>query len=323
MNSYSLYHESLRDYFKKNIDVNWESKVKELMNILQEEDSLMEIEFILDGRKIGTNTRRPSYFYPGKAEWVPCVSEPIQLSAGWHRIIVRVDSKNVVNETREWNNYRREWFIVRRNVTLDKKPDLIVYRFMKIRDNFVRYMIGNVGNKEVNNMFGVKVEVDGQEKCREIISRLGINERKTFTCNYNLTPGLHILKITVDFTNEVNETREWNNHIIRIFKVGAHPLHLFQYPHRIRLRGIVVGRAKGTRSESWGIKVTKGMGRYIGKDVCLGGYSWMKHELQPYEGKEIYLTASKICRSWRKGCCASLMPFCIPKNAIISWKIVT
>lgn len=43
LNSYSLYHESLRDYFKKEVDKNWESKVKELMKILQEEDSLMEI----------------------------------------------------------------------------------------------------------------------------------------------------------------------------------------------------------------------------------------------------------------------------------------
>ncbi len=43
LNSYSLYHESLRDYFKKNADKNWESKIKELMNILQEEDALMEI----------------------------------------------------------------------------------------------------------------------------------------------------------------------------------------------------------------------------------------------------------------------------------------
>ncbi|NQZ84908.1 MAG: V-type ATP synthase subunit A [Nanoarchaeales archaeon] len=43
LNSYSLYHESLREYFKKTADVNWEFKVKELMNILQEEDALMEI----------------------------------------------------------------------------------------------------------------------------------------------------------------------------------------------------------------------------------------------------------------------------------------
>lgn len=43
LNSYSLYHESLREYFKNNADKNWENKVKELMTILQEEDSLMEI----------------------------------------------------------------------------------------------------------------------------------------------------------------------------------------------------------------------------------------------------------------------------------------
>ncbi len=43
LNSYSLYHESLREHFRENVDKNWEFKVKELMGILQEEDSLMEI----------------------------------------------------------------------------------------------------------------------------------------------------------------------------------------------------------------------------------------------------------------------------------------
>ncbi len=43
LNSYSLYHESLREYFRTTINKDWEGKIKELMNILQEEDSLMEI----------------------------------------------------------------------------------------------------------------------------------------------------------------------------------------------------------------------------------------------------------------------------------------
>jgi len=43
LKSYSLYHESLRDHFKENVDKNWSSKVKELMTLLQEEDKLMEI----------------------------------------------------------------------------------------------------------------------------------------------------------------------------------------------------------------------------------------------------------------------------------------
>jgi V/A-type H+-transporting ATPase subunit A len=43
LNSYSLYHESLKEHFKKNVDKNWDLKIKELMAILQEEDSLMEI----------------------------------------------------------------------------------------------------------------------------------------------------------------------------------------------------------------------------------------------------------------------------------------
>ena len=43
LKSYSLYHESLREHFKENVDKNWASKIKELMTILQEEDKLMEI----------------------------------------------------------------------------------------------------------------------------------------------------------------------------------------------------------------------------------------------------------------------------------------
>ncbi len=43
LKSYSLYHESLREHFKKNVDKNWKEKITALMRILQEEDSLMEI----------------------------------------------------------------------------------------------------------------------------------------------------------------------------------------------------------------------------------------------------------------------------------------
>ena len=43
LKSYSLYHESLREYFKENVDKNWEHKVTELMKLLQEEEKLMEI----------------------------------------------------------------------------------------------------------------------------------------------------------------------------------------------------------------------------------------------------------------------------------------
>jgi V/A-type H+-transporting ATPase subunit A len=43
LKSYSLYHETLKDYFVENVDKNWPSKIKELMTILQEEDKLLEI----------------------------------------------------------------------------------------------------------------------------------------------------------------------------------------------------------------------------------------------------------------------------------------
>ena len=43
LKSYSLYHESLKDWFIKNIDKNWDKKVNRLMQILREEEKLMEI----------------------------------------------------------------------------------------------------------------------------------------------------------------------------------------------------------------------------------------------------------------------------------------
>ena len=43
LKSYSLYHESLKDWFSKNIDKSWEEKVSKLMRVLREEEKLMEI----------------------------------------------------------------------------------------------------------------------------------------------------------------------------------------------------------------------------------------------------------------------------------------
>ena len=43
LKSYSLYHESLKDYFKENVDKNWANKIRSLTDLLQEEDKLMEI----------------------------------------------------------------------------------------------------------------------------------------------------------------------------------------------------------------------------------------------------------------------------------------
>ena len=43
LKSYSLYHESLKDWFSKNIDKTWEEKVSKLMRVLREEEKLMEI----------------------------------------------------------------------------------------------------------------------------------------------------------------------------------------------------------------------------------------------------------------------------------------
>jgi V/A-type H+-transporting ATPase subunit A len=43
LKSYSLYHDSLKEYFEDNINKDWSKKVNRLMSILQEEDKLLEI----------------------------------------------------------------------------------------------------------------------------------------------------------------------------------------------------------------------------------------------------------------------------------------
>lgn len=55
LKSYSLYHESLREYFKKNVDENWENKVTQMMKLLQEEDKLMEIVQLVGSDSLPAN----------------------------------------------------------------------------------------------------------------------------------------------------------------------------------------------------------------------------------------------------------------------------
>jgi hypothetical protein len=84
----------------------------------------------------------------------------------------------------------------------------------------------------------------------------------------------------------------------------------------------VIVCAKGSRSESWGIKVEKGPKEYIGEAIGLGSYTEMKEELQPYEGKRIRVTVSGICESWTVGCCASIFHCCTPRPAIVAVALV-
>ncbi|MFP4401993.1 MAG: V-type ATP synthase subunit A [Candidatus Nanoarchaeia archaeon] len=55
LKSYSLYHESLREYFKTHVDENWESKITQLMKLLQEEDKLMEIVQLVGSDSLPAN----------------------------------------------------------------------------------------------------------------------------------------------------------------------------------------------------------------------------------------------------------------------------
>ncbi|MCH8519182.1 MAG: V-type ATP synthase subunit A [Nanoarchaeota archaeon] len=55
LKSYSLYHESLREYFKKNVDENWGNKVTQMMKLLQEEEKLMEIVQLVGSDSLPAN----------------------------------------------------------------------------------------------------------------------------------------------------------------------------------------------------------------------------------------------------------------------------
>ncbi|MFT4243911.1 MAG: V-type ATP synthase subunit A [Candidatus Woesearchaeota archaeon] len=55
LKSYSLYHESLREYFKKEVDENWGSKVTQMMKLLQEEEKLMEIVQLVGSDSLPAN----------------------------------------------------------------------------------------------------------------------------------------------------------------------------------------------------------------------------------------------------------------------------
>lgn len=86
----------------------------------------------------------------------------------------------------------------------------------------------------------------------------------------------------------------------------------------IVIEGEVVVAARGSRSESWGIRVTDGPPDYIAKDVGLKSYMEMKEELEAYEGQQITATVPKICRSFDEGCCACVFEFCAP--FVLSWE---
>lgn len=84
------------------------------------------------------------------------------------------------------------------------------------------------------------------------------------------------------------------------------------------IKGTVIVGAPGTKSESWGIRVTEGPPEYIGKEVGLKSYTEMQPHLQ--EGKLFTAEVYKICRSFdeAEGCCACVFELCAP--ALAGWR---
>lgn len=81
----------------------------------------------------------------------------------------------------------------------------------------------------------------------------------------------------------------------------------------LSIEGTVVVHARNSRSESWGIVVTKvppefeEYREYIGKHIGLKSWAVMKPDLERYEGKSITVGLSKICLPFAEGCCQCVM----------------
>lgn len=91
-----------------------------------------------------------------------------------------------------------------------------------------------------------------------------------------------------------------------------------EVPLPTTLEGEVIVAAEGTRSESWGIRVERGPGKYVGKEIGLGSYTEMREELKLYRGKMILAVVSRICPSWTESCCASVFEQCAQR--VLYWE---
>jgi hypothetical protein len=77
----------------------------------------------------------------------------------------------------------------------------------------------------------------------------------------------------------------------------------------LNFEGTVIVHARDSRSESWGIVVTKvppefvEYQEYLGRHIGLKSWTVMKPDLERYEGKSIIVSLSKICLPFDEGCC--------------------
>jgi len=98
---------------------------------------------------------------------------------------------------------------------------------------------------------------------------------------------------------------------------SVHPTGVVRTIPYLIIHGIVIVKARGSRSESWGIRVTGGPPEYLEKEVGLKSFTEMKPELEELEGELISVRVYKVCRSFTEGCCASVFELCAPY--ILSW----
>lgn len=95
-------------------------------------------------------------------------------------------------------------------------------------------------------------------------------------------------------------------------------------PSPLVVNGIVTVHARHSRSESWGIVVTRvpseygEYGRYLGKHIGLKSWAAMKPDLEGHEGTTITVGLAKLCLPFAEGCCQCVtdggfgFDFCAP-----------
>jgi len=136
--------------------------------------------------------------------------------AGEYELCVIADSNDEIVESNETNNEYCE------NVTvLESKPDLVIVRIaLKTtgyvnEDNVLGVLVKNIGVMDAGS-FDVSLSVDGTSLGEQTVASLTAGESTEL--EYAWTPtelGGHVLSVTVDTNNEVEESNETNNDYTR------------------------------------------------------------------------------------------------------------
>ncbi|MCD6203760.1 MAG: hypothetical protein J7I99_05325, partial [Methanophagales archaeon] len=141
-------------------------------------------------------------------------------TAGEHIIVATIDPENEIQEYNEFNNTFARYIAVN---TTDLAVHDIGLKWLNstqigeneiIRDNDTVRIVANVTNTGVAsaNSFNVRILVDNDEKLNETEDILLEPGNSTeLSVEWKAEVGTHVIKVEVDYNNEINETNETNN----------------------------------------------------------------------------------------------------------------